>query len=153
MGASAGRGGANQLFVAEHPHRRPNLEGSRLCESIASRNPGVRRIENSLAWIDHRLGRNGYLPVTTHQDQALYLFLILAADRHGVSFYRKGKTCDAVGLDWSEFEVARDRSFKLAASPFRPAFVSRSCFPFVAHFPSPFRFRIRACSGTDAGAL
>lgn len=77
----------------------------------------VRRIENSFAWIDHRLLRNGYLEVMTHHDQVLYLFLVLVADRHGVSFYRKEKICDCLGLDWSEFEVARDRliDFKLIA--------------------------------------
>ena len=65
----------------------------------------VRRIEKSFAWIDHRLLRNGYLPVMTHQDQALYLFLALAADRHGVSFYRKEKICDLLDLDWGQFEI------------------------------------------------
>jgi predicted ester cyclase len=73
----------------------------------------VRRIEKSFAWIDHRLLRNGYLQVMTHQDQALYLFLTLAADRHGVSFYRKEKICDALDLDWVAFEVARDRLIDL----------------------------------------
>jgi hypothetical protein len=77
----------------------------------------VRRIEKSFAWIDHRLLRNGFLQVMTHQDQALYLFLVLVADRHGVSFYRKEKICDALGLDWVQFEIARDRliDFKLIA--------------------------------------
>jgi len=77
----------------------------------------VRRIEKSFAWIDHRLLRNGFLTAMTHQDQALYLFLVLAADRHGVSFYRKEKICDTIGLDWVQFEVARDRliDFKLIA--------------------------------------
>lgn len=73
----------------------------------------VRRIEHSFAWIDHRLLRNGFLEAMTHQDQALYLFLVLAADRHGVSFYRKEKVCDYLGLDWSDFEVARDRLIDL----------------------------------------
>lgn len=73
----------------------------------------VRRIEKSFAWIDHRLLRNGYLQVMSHQDQALYLFLVLAGDRHGVSFYRKEKICDALGLDWGQFEVARDRLIDL----------------------------------------
>ena len=35
----------------------------------------VRRIDKSFAWIDHRLLRNGFLPVMTHQDQVLYLFV------------------------------------------------------------------------------
>ncbi len=80
----------------------------------------VRRIEKSFAWIDHRLLRNGYLQVMTHQDQALYLFLVLAGDRHGVSFYRKEKISDALGLDWVQFEVARDRLIDLKLIAFDP---------------------------------
>ena len=69
----------------------------------------VRKIENSFAWIDHRLMRNGFFEVMAHQDLVLYMFLILAADRNGVSFYRKEKICDAVSLDFSQFEIAKDR--------------------------------------------
>lgn len=69
----------------------------------------VRKIQQSFAWIDHRLLRQGYLQGMTHQEQSLYLFLVLAADRHGVSFYRKEKICDVLGLDWGHFEIARDR--------------------------------------------
>jgi hypothetical protein len=69
----------------------------------------VRRITGSFAWIDHRLLRQGYLQTMTHQEMALYLFLVLAADRHGVSFYRKERICDLVALDFQQFEVARDR--------------------------------------------
>jgi hypothetical protein len=77
----------------------------------------IRTIKGSFAWVDHRLLRNGYLAATTHQDLALYLFLVLAADRNGVSFYRKEKICDALNLDFRQFEVARDRliDFKLIA--------------------------------------
>jgi len=42
--------------------------------------------------------------VMTHEDQSLYLFLALAADRNGVSFYRKEKICDCLGLDFQQFE-------------------------------------------------
>ena len=80
----------------------------------------VRRIEKSFAWIDHRLLRNGYLQVMTHQDQALYLFLVLTADRHGISFYRKEKICDLLGLDFGAFEVARDRLIDLKLIAFEP---------------------------------
>jgi hypothetical protein len=77
----------------------------------------IRKITNSFAWIDHRVLRNGFLQVMTHQDMALYLFLVLAADRNGVSFYRKEKICDALSLDFRQFEIARDRliNFKLVA--------------------------------------
>jgi hypothetical protein len=80
----------------------------------------LRRITTSFAWIDHRLVRNGYLAVMTHQDQSLYLFLALAADRHGVSFYRKEKICDLLGLDFGQFEVARDRLIGLGLLAFAP---------------------------------
>ncbi|MHC4638917.1 MAG: hypothetical protein ACYTBV_15685 [Planctomycetota bacterium] len=77
----------------------------------------IRKIKSSFAWIDHRLLRNGFLGVMTHQDMALYLFLVLAADRNGVSFYRKEKICDALSFDFRQFEIARDRliNFKLVA--------------------------------------
>lgn len=80
----------------------------------------VRRIQQSFAWIDHRLLRNGYLPVMTQQEHGLYLFLALAGDRHGVSFYRKEKICDALGLDWNEFEIARDRLIDFQLIAFEP---------------------------------
>lgn len=69
----------------------------------------VRKIDCSFAWIDHRLMRNGFIEVMTHQDIVLYLFLIMAADRNGVSFYRKEKICHLLSLDFNQFEVARDR--------------------------------------------
>ena len=73
----------------------------------------VRRINGSFAWIDHRLLRYGHLQVMAQPEMALYLFLVLAADRHGVSFYRKEKICDMAGLEWGQFEVARDRLIDL----------------------------------------
>jgi hypothetical protein len=78
----------------------------------------VRRIAGSFAWIDHRLLRNGYLAVMTHPEQSLYLFLALAADRHGVSFYRQEKICDQLGLDAQAFAVARDRLIELGLLAF-----------------------------------
>ncbi|MGA2502020.1 MAG: hypothetical protein ABSH20_30120 [Tepidisphaeraceae bacterium] len=80
----------------------------------------LRRIEKSFAWIDHRLLRNGFLQVMTHQDQSLYLFLALAADRNGVSFYRKEKICDLLGLDFGAFEVARNRLIDMRLLAFEP---------------------------------
>jgi len=80
----------------------------------------IRRIENSFAWLDHRLLRLGYLPALTHQDMALYLFLILAADRYGVSFYRQEKIGDILALDVTQLAVARDRLLTLGLIAFEP---------------------------------
>lgn len=80
----------------------------------------VRKIAGSFAWVDHRLLQEGYIPVMTHQDQTFYLFLILAADRNGISFYRKEKICDLLSLDFQQFEVARDRLIDLKLIAFQP---------------------------------
>ncbi|MCU0915094.1 MAG: hypothetical protein MUC88_11095 [Planctomycetes bacterium] len=80
----------------------------------------VRRITGSFAWIDHRLLRHGHLQALTHPEMALYLFLVLAADRHGVSFYRKEKICDLLTLDFAQFEVARDRLISRQLIAFEP---------------------------------
>ena len=80
----------------------------------------MRRIAGSFAWIDHQLLRNGYLAVMTHQEHSLYLFLALAADRNGVSFYRQEKICDQLGLDAQAFAVARDRLIELGLLAFEP---------------------------------
>lgn len=80
----------------------------------------VRKIEHSFAWIDHRLLREGYLAVMSHPEQALYLFLALAADRNGVSFYRREKICDCLSLDDRDFQVARDRLVDLGLIAFQP---------------------------------
>ena len=80
----------------------------------------VRRIAGSFAWIDHRLLRGGHLAVMTHAEQSLYLFLALAADRHGVSFYRQEKITELLGLDDQAFAVARDRLMELGLLAFEP---------------------------------
>lgn len=80
----------------------------------------VRKIQHSFVWIDHRLLREGYLAVMGHHEQALYLFLALAADRNGVSFYRKEKIAHAIGLDDAQFHVARDRLIQLGLIAFQP---------------------------------
>ena len=69
----------------------------------------IRKINGSFAWIDQRLIRNGFIEVMKHQDMVLYLFLVLVADKNGVSFYRKEKICEAVSLDFSQFEITKDR--------------------------------------------
>jgi len=80
----------------------------------------IRRIQQSFAWMDHRLIRGGYLQVMTHEDLALYVFLVLAADCNGVSFYRKEKICDIVALNFNEFEIARDRLMDMKLIAFEP---------------------------------
>jgi len=80
----------------------------------------IRTLSKSFAWIDSRLMRDGYLPIMTPQDQSLYLFLVLAADHNGVSFYRQEKICDPLGLGFREFRLARSRLVAMTLIAFSP---------------------------------
>jgi hypothetical protein len=83
----------------------------------------VRTIPRSFGWVDHRLLRDGYLASLTPEDLGVYLFLVLAANRDGVSFYRKDKIAHTLGLTWDQLEEARGRLLArhlVAFEPFGP---------------------------------
>jgi hypothetical protein len=80
----------------------------------------VRRIEGSFGWLDHRLLREGHLERMCLFDIALYVFLVLAADRNGVSFYRKDVISRKLGIDWSQFETAKARLLERGLVAFKP---------------------------------
>lgn len=67
----------------------------------------VRRIHTSFAWLDHRLLRDGHLEEMSLVEVALYVFLVLAGDRNGVSFYNKATISKKLNLDWDDFERAK----------------------------------------------
>jgi len=93
--------------------------------------PGrVRQIRGSFGWIDHRLLRDGHLARMGLAEIALYLFLVLAANRHGVSWYRKEHIAKILGISEEEFHHARDRLVEkqlVVFSPFRPGDVNGYC--------------------------
>ena len=80
----------------------------------------VRSVPKSFGWIDHRFLRDGHLPRLTLDDLGLYLFLVLAAGADGVSYYRKEKICDALGLSFGPFEAAKSRLQERDLIAFRP---------------------------------
>ena len=72
-------------------------------------NPGrVRKIEGSFAFIEHRFLRRGFWATLTHHELLLYFFLILMADRQGISYYSYDHICKATGLILEEYLQARD---------------------------------------------
>ena len=90
---------------------------------VVPRPDRVRRIERSFGWLDHRLLREGHLQRLTLEDLGVYVFLVLAADKHGSSFYNHEKICLHLGLSWEQFREARDRLLEgdlIAFEPFRP---------------------------------
>lgn len=71
--------------------------------------PGrVRAINGSFAFIEHRFVRDGFWEQLSHQELILYFFLILAADRQGVSFYSFARICRMCAFADNECLAARN---------------------------------------------
>lgn len=68
----------------------------------------VRRITGSFAFIEHRFLRDGFFQSITHHELLLYLFLVLVADRSGLSYYSYDKICTLLRLCVDEYLVARN---------------------------------------------
>lgn len=68
----------------------------------------VRKITGSFAFIEHRFLRDGFFGILTHHELVLYLFLVLAADRKGLSYYSYDKICTLLRLSLDEYIYARD---------------------------------------------
>ncbi|MBF0232857.1 MAG: hypothetical protein HQK65_07445 [Desulfamplus sp.] len=68
----------------------------------------VRKINGSFAWISHRFLRQGYWNNLNHQELVLYFFLVIVADRRGMSYYGYDKICSLTAIGLDEYIQARN---------------------------------------------
>jgi hypothetical protein len=68
----------------------------------------IRQNEGSFGFIPHRFLTDGFLAALSQHELLLYLFLILAADRYGLSFYSCNSICSLLGLTTDQYLKARD---------------------------------------------
>ena len=68
----------------------------------------VRRIAGSFAFIEHRFLRDGFFGALTHHELLLYFFLVLVADRNGLSYYSYDKICILSKVTLDDYIIARD---------------------------------------------
>lgn len=68
----------------------------------------IRKINGSFAWISHRFLRQGYWSSLNHQELVLYLFLVMVADRQGMSYYGYDKICSLTAISVDEYLQARN---------------------------------------------
>ena len=67
----------------------------------------VRKTGKSFCFISHRFLTDGFLQALTRHELALYVFLVLASDRNGLSFYGDKTICSILGLKDDEYIFAR----------------------------------------------
>ena len=72
----------------------------------------VRRIDGGFSFIPHRFLTDGFLASLRQQELLLYVFLVLAADRHGLSYYSDDRICLLLQLSVDQYITARDALIK-----------------------------------------
>lgn len=85
------------------------------------------------AFVPHRFLRDGFLATLGRDETLLYFFLVLAADRYGISFYHYDRICSILMLTADDYIKARNgliekdllafdgTRFQVLALPQRPA--------------------------------
>lgn len=68
----------------------------------------VRRITGSFAFIEHRFLRDKFWESLSHRELLLYVFLVLVADRNGVSYYNYDKIYSLLRIPMDEYLNARN---------------------------------------------
>ena len=68
----------------------------------------VRSITGGFAFIEHRFLHDGFWNTLSRKELLLYLFLVLVADRNGVSFYSYDKICTLTRTSLDDYIQARN---------------------------------------------
>ena len=68
----------------------------------------IRRIDGGFSFIPHRFLTDGFLACLQQHELLLYLFLVLAADRYGLSYYSYERICSLLHLSIDQYITARD---------------------------------------------
>lgn len=68
----------------------------------------VRRIARGFAAIENRFLHEGFFASLGQLERSLYLFLVLAGDRAGVSYYAQDKICSTLAVSLDDYLVARN---------------------------------------------
>lgn len=98
--------------------RSPKKHGPRV---VVPRPDRVRRIgEVPFGWLDARLHHQKWLEVMTAEDISVYVFLCLAADRKGVSWWRRDRIGRALGLGEEALHKALSRLYALDLIAYQP---------------------------------
>ena len=67
-----------------------------------------RKITGSFAFLEHRFLRDGFWSSLSQHECLLYVFLVLAADRNGLSYYGYDKLCTLLRFTLDDYLAARN---------------------------------------------
>jgi hypothetical protein len=124
-----------------------------------------RQITGSFAFIEHRFLRDGFWRSLSQHECLLYVFLVLVADRNGLSYYGYDTICTLLRCTLDDYLVARNglidkdliafdgQLFQVLSLPATPVQVSPVCLRTPEHMqhgdPATIRQIIRQSLGAD----
>jgi hypothetical protein len=124
-----------------------------------------RQLTGSFAFIEHRFLRDGFWSSLNQHECLLYVFLVLVADRNGLSYYGYDKICTLLRCTLEDYLVARNgliakdlvafdgHLFQVLSLPDKPVGVSASSLRTPEHLqqgdPATIRQIIRQSLGVD----
>jgi hypothetical protein len=68
----------------------------------------IRQIRGGFSFIPHRFLTDGFLKSLNPPELLLYIFLVLATDRYGLSFYSYDRICSLLHMTAEQYIQARD---------------------------------------------
>ena len=72
----------------------------------------IGHIDGGFSFIPHRFLMDGFLQALSQPELLLYIFLILAADRYGLSYYSDDRICSLLHLSVEQYITAREDLIK-----------------------------------------
>jgi hypothetical protein len=72
----------------------------------------IRRICRGFSFIPHRFLTDGFLKSLNRSELLLYIFLVLAADRYGLSYYSYDRICSLLHMTAGQYIQAREGLIK-----------------------------------------
>ena len=107
---SSGVSGVNQQKRSRQAKKgKPGAQSkSRPIETRPLEPDRIRKITGSFAFIEHRFLHDGFWASLDHHQLLLYLFLIIVADRNGLSYYSYDKICTLLRISVDEYILARN---------------------------------------------
>jgi hypothetical protein len=88
--------------VANLLERRPTMIKKKILDKAR-----IRSIDGGFAFVPHRFLTGGFLAALDPDQLLLYFFLVLAADRYGLSFYSYDKICSLLEMGLEQYVQAR----------------------------------------------
>ncbi len=109
----------------------------------------IRRIDGGFSFIPHRFLTDGFLEDLSQQQLLLFIFLVLAADRYGLSFYSYDRICSFLHMTLEQYTAARDGLIEKDLIAFDGTLFQVLDLPAIPKKPSDKKPRQKASISTD----